>query len=341
MPLNILSDQNIPNIQKYFARHGNISLMRGQKINNTVLKKIDLLLVRTITKINEKLLHNTPVHFVGSMTAGYDHVDLAYLDTQNIQFAYAPGCNAIAVTEYVLGCIAILQAQGKLLNKNLTAGVIGVGHVGSIVAKMLKQIGFKVLLNDPPRAKVEKNFNGVELSDLFACDLICLHTPLTTTGPNATLKLLNQDFIAKLKTNCVLINAGRGEVIDEQALLNSNLTLCLDVWTNEPNINLGLFKMAHIATPHIAGYSLQAKQNATQMVYQQCADFFGWTIDNNTIRPNKKMIELPNHWQYKALNIFNPFIYSEQCKAILSKSENIAEEFLKLRKDYVLRESFL
>ena len=170
----------------------------------------------------------------------------------------------------MLYCIAALQQNGYLQLNNPRAGVIGVGHVGSKVVYALQNLGYTVLQNDPLRAQRENNFAHTPLVQFKDLDLICLHTPLTTNVPYPTYHLLEQTFLQRQKHNCILLNAGRGAVIDSQELLSNgkHLHWCFDVWENEPNINLDVLRYTTIATPHIAGHSAQAKQHATIMLAQ-------------------------------------------------------------------------
>ncbi|MFV9989004.1 MAG: 4-phosphoerythronate dehydrogenase [Coxiella endosymbiont of Dermacentor nuttalli] len=267
--ITILVDDCIPFISELFGRWGKLILRSGTAIQKSDLKTVNVLLTRSITQVNATLLQKSTVEFIGSATAGFDHIDHEWLAKQPISWAYAPGANAIAVAEYVLHCVAFLRKKDLLPKRSLNAAVIGVGHVGRIVSDRLKKIGFSVVHNDPPRAVSEKEFVSVPLDSLTEMDLICLHTPLIKTGKFSTYHLINDIFLKKLRPGCVLLNAGRGAVINNQALLeHDHVIACLDVWENEPNINLNLLQKIVIGTPHIAGYSKAAKLRASLMIYK-------------------------------------------------------------------------
>lgn len=274
--MNIVADEQIPWLDDLFAARGRLTKLPSDSITMSSIRDADLLLVRSVNKINPKLLENSRVKMVASATAGFDHVDVEGLKDSGIYFAYAPGCNANAVAEYVLACIAKLT-QMNLVHLGQRAGIIGLGHVGSRVREKLLALDFSVLVNDPPRQHNEPNFEGVPLSEFASLDVICVHTPLTYQDPFPSYHLLNQTRLQGFKNGAVLINAGRGEVFDEEALLKqSALHLCADVWAKEPNIHYDLAQGALIATPHIAGYSLQAKFQASAQIYEAAREFFSW-----------------------------------------------------------------
>lgn len=273
--IKILSDDRIPFVSELYSELGELILKPGAAICKNDLRDVNALLIRSITPVNADLLNNTAVEFVASATAGFNHIDHHWLEKKGITWAYAPGANAIAVAEYVLHCVAFLQKKNLLPPNKVTAAVVGVGHVGSIVSERLKKIGFIVLHNDPPRASLEKNFISTPLASLTHADLICLHAPLTKTGKFPTYHLIDKHFLAKLKPGCVLLNAGRGAVIDTTALLKQDkIITCLDVWENEPHINLALLEKVTIGTPHVAGYTQSAKLRATLMIYEAFLKYF-------------------------------------------------------------------
>ena len=271
--LNIVADENIPALQAFFGPLGSIRTLAGRSMTSADLQDADVLLVRSITAVDETLLEGTGVGFVGTATIGTDHIDLAYLERRGIPFSSAPGCNADAVVEYVLTVLYGLAAEQGFRLLDRTVGIVGVGNVGARLAQRLKMLGVRLLLNDPPRAqRGEAGF--VELDVLLdQADIICLHTPLVTSGPHPTQHLLGLDQLARLRPNALLLNAGRGAAIDGAALLavterRPDLTLVLDVWEGEPGIDPALVPRVRIATPHIAGYTLDGKIRGTYMLYQ-------------------------------------------------------------------------
>lgn len=276
--ITILSDDHIPFVSELFGDYGELILKPGASIQRSDLTTANALLTRSITRVNAALLKGTAVEFIGSATAGFDHIDHKWLEKQPISWAYAPGANAVAVAEYVLHCVAFLRKQGLLPQGSLNAAIAGVGHVGKTVSDRLQSMGFFVSHNDPPRAISEKEFISIPLEYFAKMDLICLHTPLTRTGDFPTYHLIDDAFLKRLKPGCVLLNAGRGAVVDNQALLRqSHVIACLDVWENEPNINLELLKKVAIGTPHIAGYSKVSKLRALLMIYKAFLKHFQLT----------------------------------------------------------------
>lgn len=343
----IVADDKIPFLNETFGQVGSLICKPGHLITQQDLTKADILLVRTLTKVNKELLENTPVQFVGSMTAGFDHIDHAWLQQQHINWGIAKGCNAQAVAEYVICCIAALQQQNQLPTKKLKVGIIGNGAVGSRVVNYLRTLSDKILCNDPPKALQDKTFHSVPLSEFQNLDLICIHASLDTHPQFPSYHLIGQAFLAQQQPNCVILNASRGAIIDSQALWAAkHIITCLDVWENEPDINLELLQRAAIATFHIAGYTLAAKQRATLMIYQQAQTIFNLPKlnSNHFIKMNANKINLHpgSNWQKQALAYFNPLLETEMMKETLLKNpQQTIALFNKLRQEYVLRPEFL
>ncbi len=275
--LNIVVDENIAFAKQAFNEFGNVILLPGREITNDKLRNTQILIIRSVTQINETLLKNTPVMFVGTTTIGTDHIDLDYLKKNNIAFCDAKGCNAYSVAEYVIAALIDISVKLNFSLKDKTIGIVGVGNVGSKVAEFAEAFGMKVLLNDPPlqRNGVKKNF--VNLEKILSADIITLHTPLNLTGTDKTFHLLNINNLKQIKDGAVLINTARGAVINNTDLLevieSKNLKVVLDVWENEPDIKIELLKQVLIATPHIAGYSLEGKINGTKIIYNSLCTY--------------------------------------------------------------------
>lgn len=240
----------------------------------------DILLVRSVSKVNETLLKDASVRFVGTCTIGMDHIDRDWLERAGIGFASAPGCNANAVVDYVLCAIASLGLDKGLSLEGKRVGIIGLGNVGSRLRRRLEAAGVECLCSDPPLER--QGAEGlVSLQEvLTGSDIISLHTPLTMDGPYATYHLLDSDNLAVLKPGAVLINTSRGAVVDNQALSRllderKDVSAVLDVWESEPDIDLSLLEKVALATPHIAGYSLEGKIRGTAMIYQSVCDYLG------------------------------------------------------------------
>lgn len=258
----IVCDKHIPFLVEAVREEWpgvNIYPMEPEEITASSVREADVLVVRTRTRVHASLLEGSRVRLVCTATIGFDHIDTAYCDAQGIRWISCPGCNAKAVCDYVEEALSELNASG-------TIGVVGVGHVGSLVAQMAEQKGFNILLNDPPKGI------GVSLDDIAQnCDIITFHTPLDQT----TYHLCDEAFLRRCRPGALIINAARGGVIDEQALLRSGHPFILDTWENEPYIDPAVVENARLASMHIAGYSVAGKRNATQMCLNAISELSG------------------------------------------------------------------
>ncbi|WP_191603458.1 4-phosphoerythronate dehydrogenase [Marinomonas algicola] len=284
--LRIVADENMPKVRELFADFGEVTLVDGRKLTNQQVIDADVLLVRSVTKVNESLLKGSSVKFVGTATIGVDHVDKSYLQSNGIGFASAPGCNANAVADYVVSSLCYLHSNKGIDWLNKKIGVIGFGNVGSTVYNRLDMAGCDLVAYDPFKANIE-GVNFTSLKRVMQCDIICLHAPLTRDGTNPTYHMLNRDTLAYLSANACIISAGRGGVVDEVALLSrhveldSRLSLVFDVWENEPAISSETLSLVDIATPHIAGYSKQGREMGTLMIFKAFLDHFNIDTSNN------------------------------------------------------------
>ncbi len=281
MNYKLVVDENIENATEAFGTIGQTLLQPGRSINSEMLTDADFLIVRSITKVNESLLSGTKVRFVGTATIGTDHIDQEYLEAKGIGFTSAKGCNSDAVVEYVFISIFRAAVEKKISLKGKSVGIIGCGNIGSRVARVAEAFGFSVVLNDPPLQRKTNDPRFKTLEEALACDIVTFHTPLIRSGIDKTLHLLNESNLNLIKPNVILINASRGEVIDNRALLDfikqrEDVSLILDVWENEPVFSPELLKKVFIASPHVAGYSLEGKMNGTKIVYDALCDFMGW-----------------------------------------------------------------
>lgn len=271
--MHILADENIPLVEAFFAEHGKIRRMHGRTINRAALGESEVLLVRSVTRVDRELLEGSRVRFVGTCTIGTDHLDLDYFEEAGISWASAPGCNARGVVDYVLGSLlALAEGEGVEL-ADRRYGVVGAGQVGGRLVEVLRGLGWNVRVCDPPRqAREAGEFVGLD-EIIEECDVISLHTPLTLDGEHATFHLLDQTRLERLRPGSWLINASRGAVVDNAALREQlaqrpDLQAVLDVWEGEPQVDVGLAELCWIATPHIAGYSLDGKLRGTAQIYQ-------------------------------------------------------------------------
>lgn len=272
--MKIVCDENIPLAEHFFSSLGELSFYPGREISAEHIRDADVLLVRSITKVDERLLKGSRVSFVGTATIGEDHVDKRYLQQAGIGFSSAPGCNANSVAEYVLAALFDWWENPKIVKSvsrldQLSIGIVGAGNVGGRVKLLCDALGVSVFCYDP----FKPEWAHIQFEDLGTADIISFHTPLTNDGPFPTYHLADQAFIGSLKPGTLLLNSGRGAVMDNLALLDAlkrgqNLHVCLDVWEAEPNINRELAAACYLATPHIAGYSYDGKVTGTRMLYQ-------------------------------------------------------------------------
>ncbi|HHN46554.1 MAG TPA: 4-phosphoerythronate dehydrogenase [Planctomycetes bacterium] len=300
---SILADENIPYARQAFEDIGRVRLMPGRNMRPDDVRNCDALLVRSVTTVDAKLLDGSSVAFVGTATIGTDHADEKYLRKQGIRFASAPGSNALSVAEYVTAALLELCAAGILKPPAVTVAVIGVGNVGGRVAAKLDALGFPSLLNDPPLAEATGDKKYRPLDEILPlADVVTLHVPLTREGPCPTHRMADAAFFAAMKPGAVFINTSRGSVMDElalkKALSDNRLSAAvLDVWSEEPDINVETLERAFIATPHIAGYSFDGKVRGTQMLYDALAAYLGipakWKMEHALPPPVIPEIALP------------------------------------------------
>ena len=291
----IVADENIPLLTEFFHGAGEIRRLPGRSIDRAAVAEADVLLVRSVTKVTRDILVGSPVKFVGTCTIGTDHLDLEYFNQTGIQWASAPGCNARGVVDYVLGSLFTLaDLDGADLSRR-TYGVVGAGQVGGRLIDALRGLGWDVRVCDPLREPAAGEVH-VSLDEILAeCDVISLHTPLTRSGPAPTWHLLDAEHLARLRPGAWLINAARGPIVDNQALRQllserDDVQAVLDVWEHEPSVDLALADLCVLATPHIAGYSLDGRQRGTEQIYQA---FCAWQGQ----APSLRLADLlPNAW---------------------------------------------
>ena len=273
--MKIVADQAIPFLEGVFEPYGEVVYKPGADICREDLMDAEALIVRTRTKCDAALLEGTGVKIVATATIGTDHIDLPWCKEHGIFVQSAPGCNAGGVLNYFYSALYGAAARKSIPLSGATLGIIGVGHVGSRIELVARTLGFHVLLCDPPRAEVEGPQQFCSQDYLLAnSDIVTLHTPLTAE----TRRMADESFFAKMKLGAFFVNCARGELVVEDALMNAIPKLgpvIIDTWNNEPYVNQTLMSMVDIATPHIAGYSYQGKQNGTAMAVRAVARFFG------------------------------------------------------------------
>ncbi|KTT11195.1 erythronate-4-phosphate dehydrogenase [Pseudomonas oryzihabitans] len=280
--MHILADENIPLLDAFFGPHATLERLPGRAFDRAAVSRADALLVRSITRVDEALLADAPVGFVGTCTIGTDHLDLGHFARAGIRWSNAPGCNARGVVDWVLGALlALADGAGADLAQR-TYGIVGAGQVGGRLAEVLRGLGWTVLVCDPPRQATEQG-DFHRLDELIErCDVLCLHTPLIREGEHRTLQLFDAARLARLRPGTWLLNACRGEVIDNAALRThlaggAELAVALDVWEGEPAIDVELARLCQVATPHIAGHSLEGKWRGTAQIYEAFCAWAGIT----------------------------------------------------------------
>lgn len=334
-------------VDELFGHLGTITYLPGRQISKADIVDADMLLVRSVTRVDRELLDGSAVGFVGSATIGTDHVDIDYLAEQGIRFAHAPGCNANAVVQYDLSVLSNLQPDWQ----QCTVGIVGCGNVGGRVYRTLKGLGVNCLVYDP-FLSAEQVPDLVDFQAVLAADIIFVHTPLTTEGPFPTMHLFNAEVLAGLSENTLLVNAGRGAVIDNAALLErlisgSKLRVALDVWEPEPDINPELLEQVLLATPHIAGYSREGKVRGTEMLAE---DYSQWSVKSAVVKTvnaerNSETVRGENLSQIilAAYDVADDDRRMREAMGNLSsgsRADSVAEVFDQLRKDYPQRHEF-
>ena len=314
----IIIDKGIPFLDGVFGSDIEVLHLAPEDITADVVREADALFVRTRTRIDKELLAGSKVRFVATATIGFDHIDQDYCREAGIHWVSCPGCNAQAVCDYVEEAISSIKSGESAL----TIGIVGYGHVGKLVAQMAERNGYRVLLSDPPLGI------GLSLQELAPpCDVLTFHTPLTREGEHATYHLCNADILPLCKHNTLIINAARGGVVDEQALMdnlkgeNGKVQAVIDCWENEPQLNHELLELVDLASFHIAGYSIQGKMNASEMCLRAFCEFFSLPI----LSINKKAVPLQGDSAPGWL------------KRISNQLKATPEHFEQLRKQYKLR----
>lgn len=271
--MKIVADENIPYVHEFFERFGEVVTVPGRGLTREQLEDAEVLLVRSVTRVDERLLAGTKVRFVGTCTIGTDHLDTDYLHRNHITFASAPGCNAGGVLQYVMAALTELASHWR----QKRVGVIGRGNVGGRLCRALEALQVNYLAYDPFLSpKDYPRMCAVEQA--LDCDIICVHTPYTTAGPHPTHHLIGAKQLRHMRPGAILLNAGRGGAIDSRALLahlqaDADLRVVLDVWENEPEIDLALLELVALGSPHIAGYSYEGKLNGSAMIHAALAQF--------------------------------------------------------------------
>lgn len=336
--MKILADATLPGLDEAFPKpflltryHNTAELKRG-------LPEHNVLFCRSTLKVNSELLQDCRLDYVASASSGIDHLDKHYLNQINTLILAAQGSNAVSVADYVMACLAFLDKHLGIAGQQ--AGIIGVGHVGTQVQGRLQAAGFTVQTYDPLKAMHDPQFQSCTLESLFACDLLCIHAELHSTEPFPSKDLLDEAFLKQVKPGCIIINAARGGIVNEQALLEfgKHLHYCTDVYLNEPAINKQVVDRAILCTPHIAGHSLEAKYLAVAMVSEQLHKLAGLSPPQCAVplTPPLRAVTATDTWQDLTLSLYNPLHET----LALKQATDLESVFLTQRKNHQFRHDF-
>ena len=302
--MKVICDSDIPFLKGALEPYCEVVYACGRDISSDMVQDADALVIRTRTRCDANLLEGSKVRFIATATIGYDHIDTQWCESHGIKWTNAPGCNSWSVQQYIGSLLVTMSRTLGFSFREKTIGVVGVGNVGSKVARLAALLGFRVLLCDPPRARKEGAGQFVSLDEIIErSDIITLHVPLIRDGEDATLHMFNESRLAMMNSDQILINSSRGEVVDGQALKNALaekriLAASLDVWENEPQIDPQLLSLLFTGTPHIAGYSVDGKATGTTMSVQALGKFFDlpcrdWEVSEvpKSLQPSEFIID--------------------------------------------------
>lgn len=350
--IKIAADSAIPFLKGALEPYADIIYLPAEAITRESAKDVDGLIIRTRTKCNEQLLAGTKIRIIATATIGFDHIDTAYCESQGIKWVNAPGCNSNSVKQYMASALLEIAKQKCIVLSNQTIGIIGVGNVGSKVEKLAKIFGMNILLNDPPRERKEKNQNFVSLDFLIAkSDIITFHVPLTYEGEDKTFHLADENLFERFSSEKIFINTSRGEIVKENELKKAIkagkvIGVVLDVWENEPIIDNELLTLVDIATPHIAGYSIEGKANAAAACVNALNDFFSLGLEKDWYPKELPRPEKSNLIEINCNNKTNQDILYESVLSTYNIFEDdqrlrdSVQNFEKHRIDYIIRREF-
>ena len=341
--MKIVADKHIPFLEGVFEPYADVVYIDGRQINHDDVVDADALIIRTRTKCNADLLDGTKVQLISTATIGTDHIDLDYCARHGIEVHNAEGCNAGGVMQYVFSALYGVAARKNIKLDGANFGIIGVGHVGSKVERMARYLGFNVLRCDPPRAAAEGEEGFCSQEYLLAnSQIVTMHTPLDDT----TRGMADEEFFMLMQPGAIFINASRGEVMNEDALKAAYPKLgaaIIDTWNNEPDVDEDLIELVDVATPHIAGYSFQGKQNGTASAVQSVAHHFGieelydYYPENDIPDHEPKLLDLKDKKQGEIAAVFqyNYPIFTDDFRFRMEPGN-----FEKMRSNYQYRREF-
>jgi len=348
--MKFIIDNKIPYIKGVLEPFGEVLYLSGKDTTPEKIKDADAIITRTRTKCTESLLKDSSVRFIATATIGFDHIDADYCKKANIKWTNAPGCNSKSVEQYIASTLFVLSEKKKFSLKGKTMGIVGVGQVGSKVADICRLFGMNVLLNDPPRARKEGNEEFVSLEWIKKeSDFITLHVPLNRDGIDKTYHMADHTFFSSLGKCPVVINACRGEVMDnmeaKSAIKNKLVSgMVIDCWENEPGIDRELISLCDIVTPHIAGYSKDGKANGTSMSIQAVSRFFGLGMDNwraeNIPMPSETEIKIDGSGLSEEEILKKIILFTYDIRRDDKRLRTDPSKFETLRGDYPVRREF-
>ena len=349
--MKVVCDSHIPFLKGALEPYCDVVYASGSDISKDMVKDADALIVRTRTRCNAELLKGSKVRFIATATIGYDHIDTAWCESHGIKWTNAPGCNSWSVQQYIGSLLVNLSHQFGFKFKEKTIGVIGVGNVGSKVARLAALLGFRVLLCDPPRARREGSGQFVSLDEIIGkSDIITLHVPLIRDVEDSTFHMFDSPRLDRMNDRQILINTSRGEVVDGKALKKTLkekriFTSALDVWENEPQIDRELLSLLFTGTPHIAGYSVDGKATGTTMCVQALGKFFDlpcrdWEVTEvpQSIRPLEFSIDASGKDPQEVLA--EAIIHTYDVKTDDATLRADVDTFEKQRSNYPVRREF-
>lgn len=344
--MKILIDENMPYAEQLFSQLGEVVLKSGRTLTADDLVDVDALMIRSVTKVNAALIAKAnKLKFVGTATAGMDHVDQALLKEKGIFFTAAPGCNKVGVAEYAFSVMMVLAQQHGFSVFEKTVGIIGAGQVGSYLQQCLEGIGIKVLINDPPKQEQGDSRTFTPLDTLIEqADIITLHTPITRDGEHPTHHMFDEARLNSLRGDQILINAARGPIVDNTALKarllkNDGFIAALDVFEFEPEVDMELLPLLAFATPHVAGYGLEGKARGTTMIFNSYCEFLNKELNAHASEllptaPVPKLV-LDRAWDEATLHTITQLIYDvRKDDALFRREISKPGSFDLMRKNY-------
>ncbi|MBP5171180.1 MAG: 4-phosphoerythronate dehydrogenase PdxB [Bacteroidales bacterium] len=349
--MKIVCDNKIPFLRGTLEPYAEVVYLPGAKTTPEVVRDADAIITRTRTICNEQLLKGSKVKVIATATIGYDHIDTHWCESNGIVWKNSPGCNSWSVKQYIASVLVCLAQKHGFRFQDMTLGVVGVGNVGGKVAEVASLMGFKVLLNDPPRARREGSQGFVSLEALLSkSDIVTVHVPLTAEGEDATWHLFDQKRLSTLRPDQILINSSRGEVVDNQALkaelkAGGLKAAVLDVWEGEPELDAELVGLLDITTPHIAGYSADGKANGTTMSVRTVAQYLGlpltdWTASGvpAPAQPLEFSIDASGKTDQEVIS--EAILYTYDVRSDSDLLRGCLEGFEQQRGDYPVRREF-